>query len=195
MFTPVGQRWSLAMVRWWGRWADGEQRNTLICYLLDELHTYETDYSDALAPFSREAESSLVGEQALMRPASTKELRMVHASVTADVNHLRVNINDSLRSLTSMVQATSSCLQAARHVPHLTTPSTDATHMPTAQLEEDPHFTLVSTSSAQAPCISTPWYVHPPATHTPPLSSIHGSQGHTHITPTARTLPSVAVFA
>ncbi|KAG1780203.1 hypothetical protein EV702DRAFT_1266678 [Suillus placidus] len=134
--------------------------------------------SDALAPFSREAESSLVGEQALMRPASTEELRMVHASVTADVNHLRVNnINDSLRSLTSMVQAASSCLQAARHVPHLTTPSTDATHMPTAQLEEDPHFTLVSTSSAQAPCISTP------------------RQGHTHITPTARTLPSVAVFA
>ncbi|KAG1770851.1 hypothetical protein EV702DRAFT_1270992 [Suillus placidus] len=177
MFALVGQRWSLAMVRWWGRWADGEQRNTLICYLLDKLHTYETDYSDALAPFSREAESSLMGEQALMRPASTEELRMVHASVTADVNHLQVNINDLLRSLTSMVQAASSCLQAARHVPHLTTPSTDATRMPTAQLEEDPHFTLISTSSAQAPCISTP------------------RQGHTHITPTARTLPSVAVFA
>ncbi|KAG1907643.1 uncharacterized protein F5891DRAFT_939549 [Suillus fuscotomentosus] len=92
MFAPVGQRWSLAMVRWWGGWADGEQRNTLIRYLLDELHTYETDYSDALAPFSRKAESSLAGEQALMRPASTEELRMVHASMTADVNHLRVDI-------------------------------------------------------------------------------------------------------
>jgi integrase len=25
MFAPVGQRWTLAKVRWWGGWADGEQ--------------------------------------------------------------------------------------------------------------------------------------------------------------------------
>lgn len=184
MFAPVGQRWSLAMVRWWGGWADGEQRNTLIRYLLDELHTYETDYSDALAPFSREAESSLAGEQALMRPASTEELRMVHASMTADVNHLRVDIsavNDSLRSLTSMVQATSSCLKAAGHLP------------PT-QLEEDPRFTLlrVSASSAESPQISTPRHVRPPPTHSRPLSSVRRSHGHAHITPTTRPLPSAA---
>ncbi|KAG2081810.1 uncharacterized protein F5147DRAFT_735404 [Suillus discolor] len=165
MFAPVGQRWSLAMVRWWGGWADGEQRNTLIRYLLDELHTYETDYSDALAPFSREAESSLAGEQALMRPASTEELRMVHASVTADVNRLRVDVsavNDSLRSLTSMVQATSSCLKAAGHLP------------PT-QLEEDPRFTLLRVSasgSAESPQISTPRHVHPPPTHSRPLNGL-----------------------
>ncbi|KAG1807767.1 hypothetical protein EV424DRAFT_1329376 [Suillus variegatus] len=177
MFAPVGQRWSLAMVRWWGGWADGEQRNTLIRYLLDELHTYETDYSDALAPFSREAESSLAGEQALMRPASTEELRMVHASVTADVNRLRVDIsavNDSLRSLTSMVQATSSCLKAAGHLP------------PT-QLKEDPRFTLLSASSAESPR-----HVRPPATHSHPLSSVRRSHGHAHITPTTRPLPSAA---
>ncbi|KAG1723135.1 uncharacterized protein EDB91DRAFT_1087922 [Suillus paluster] len=53
MFAPVGQRWTLAKVRWWGGWADGEQRDTLVRYLLDELHAYETDYSDALAPISR----------------------------------------------------------------------------------------------------------------------------------------------
>ncbi|KAG2104313.1 uncharacterized protein F5147DRAFT_638301 [Suillus discolor] len=185
MFAPVGQRWSLAMVRWWGGWADGEQRNTLIRYLLDELHTYETDYSDALAPFSREAESSLAGKQALMRPASTEELRMVHASVTADVNRLRVDVsavNDSLRSLTSMVQATSSCLKAAGHLP------------PT-QLEEDPRFTLLRVSasgSAESPQISTPRHVHPPPTHSRPLSSVRRSHGHAHITPTTRPLPSAA---
>ncbi|KAG1875250.1 hypothetical protein C8R48DRAFT_669543 [Suillus tomentosus] len=56
--------------------------------------TFSTNYtpmklttSDALTPFSHEAESSLVGKQTLIRPASTEELRMVHASVTADVNH------------------------------------------------------------------------------------------------------------
>ncbi|KAG1718424.1 uncharacterized protein EDB91DRAFT_1066652 [Suillus paluster] len=99
MFAPVGQRWTLAKVRWWGGWADGEQRDTLVRYLLDELHAYETDYSDALAPISRGADASLAGEHALARPASTEELRMVHASVSADVNSLR---ND-MRSLTSVV--------------------------------------------------------------------------------------------
>lgn len=24
MFTPLGQRWSLATIRWWGAWAEGE---------------------------------------------------------------------------------------------------------------------------------------------------------------------------
>ncbi|KAG2140603.1 hypothetical protein DEU56DRAFT_734911 [Suillus clintonianus] len=69
MFAPVGQRWTLAKVRWWGGWAEGEHRDTLVRYLLDELHAYENDYSDALAPISRGANTSLAGEQALMRPA------------------------------------------------------------------------------------------------------------------------------
>ncbi|KIN97313.1 hypothetical protein M404DRAFT_97832, partial [Pisolithus tinctorius Marx 270] len=62
MYAPVGQRWTLARVRWWGGWAEGEHRDTLMRYLLDELHCYETDHSDALAPISREAEDSLAGE-------------------------------------------------------------------------------------------------------------------------------------
>ncbi|KAG1848191.1 hypothetical protein C8R48DRAFT_569353, partial [Suillus tomentosus] len=102
MFAPVGQRWTLAKVRWWGGWADGEHRDTLVRYLLDELHAYETDYSDALSPISRGADASLAGEHALTRPASTEELRMVHASVAADVNSLR---ND-MRSLTSCASRT-----------------------------------------------------------------------------------------
>ncbi|KAG1845309.1 hypothetical protein DFJ58DRAFT_730899 [Suillus subalutaceus] len=108
----VGQRWTLAKVRWWGGWAEGKHctfhRDTLVRYLLDELHTYETDYSDALAPISRGADASLAGEYALARPVSTEELRMVHASVATDVNSLHNEIgsvNNSLRSLTSVVQA------------------------------------------------------------------------------------------
>ncbi|KAG1888119.1 hypothetical protein F4604DRAFT_1674537 [Suillus subluteus] len=103
----LGQRWTLAKVRWWGGWAEGEHRDTLVRYLLDELHAYETDYSDALAPISRGADVSLAGEHALARPASTEELRMVHASVAADVNCLRNDIssvNNSLRSLTNKLR-------------------------------------------------------------------------------------------
>ncbi|KAG2133337.1 hypothetical protein DEU56DRAFT_738972 [Suillus clintonianus] len=98
MFAPVGQRWTLAKVRWWGGWADGEQRDTLVRYLLDELYAYKTDYSDALAPISRGADASLAGEQALMRPASIEELHMVHSSVTTDVNNLRNDIGSSCAS-------------------------------------------------------------------------------------------------
>ena len=68
MFAPIGKRWTLARIRWWGGWAQGEhvccyllysqmnsyrlcQRDTLIKYLLDELYTYEGDHCDALNPF------------------------------------------------------------------------------------------------------------------------------------------------
>ncbi|KAG1858189.1 hypothetical protein F4604DRAFT_1685051 [Suillus subluteus] len=113
MFAPVGQRWTLAKVCWWGGWADGEHRDTLVRYLIDKLHAYETDYSDALAPISRDTDASLAGEHALTRPASTEELRMVHASVAADVNGLR---ND-MRSLTSVVvQATCTTAIALQHL-------------------------------------------------------------------------------
>ncbi|KAG1741594.1 hypothetical protein EDD22DRAFT_786691 [Suillus occidentalis] len=120
MFAPVGQRWTLAKVRWWGGWAEGEHRDTLVRYLLDELHAYEADYSDALAPISRGANDSLAGENALVSPASTEELRLVHASVTADVDRLRNDIgsvNNSLRSLTNVVvQAACTTATAFQHL-------------------------------------------------------------------------------
>ncbi|KAG2128935.1 uncharacterized protein EDB93DRAFT_1095770 [Suillus bovinus] len=120
MFAPVGQWWMLAKVRWWGGWAEGEHRDTLICYLLDELHAYETDYSNALAPISRGANNSLAGENILVSPASTEELRLVHASVTADVDRLRNDIgsvNNSLHSLTNVVvQATCTTATAFQHL-------------------------------------------------------------------------------
>ncbi|KAK7433686.1 hypothetical protein VKT23_020633 [Stygiomarasmius scandens] len=50
MYAPIGERWTLARIRWWGGWAEGEHRDTLIRYLLDELHTYEEDHSNALSP-------------------------------------------------------------------------------------------------------------------------------------------------
>jgi integrase len=31
MYAPVGKRWSLAKVRWWGGWAEGEQVTSTTC--------------------------------------------------------------------------------------------------------------------------------------------------------------------
>ncbi|KAF8835305.1 hypothetical protein BDN67DRAFT_975463 [Paxillus ammoniavirescens] len=81
MFAPIGQHWPLAKVCWWGGWGEQEHRNTLIQYLLDELHTYKTNYSDALAPVSRGVNESL-------------ELRSVHTSITTNVRGLKTDINN-----------------------------------------------------------------------------------------------------
>ncbi|KAI6027124.1 hypothetical protein EDC04DRAFT_2605991 [Pisolithus marmoratus] len=92
MFAPVAQRWTLARVWWWGGWADGEHRDTLMHYLLNELHCYENDHSDALRPISCEANDSFAGEAALVRPASTEALQMAHASLTANVAALHTTV-------------------------------------------------------------------------------------------------------
>ncbi|KIK92541.1 hypothetical protein PAXRUDRAFT_792387 [Paxillus rubicundulus Ve08.2h10] len=74
MFAPVGKRFTLAKVRWWGRWAENEHRDTMIWYLLDELHAYKTDHGDALCPIQREADVSLLGEHTLVKLATTEDV-------------------------------------------------------------------------------------------------------------------------
>jgi hypothetical protein len=122
------------------------QCDTLVRYLLDELHAYETDYSDALAPISRGADASLAGEHALASPASTEELR----SVAADVNGLHSDmgsVNDTLRSLTSVVvQAACTAAMALQH------------------LNSSQHFAAISDSE---PCASR--------TPTPPHAALHNT--------------------
>ncbi|EAU82720.1 hypothetical protein CC1G_10625 [Coprinopsis cinerea okayama7 len=68
MYAPLGQRWTLARVRWWGGWAQGEHRDTLIRYLLDELWMSEDDHRDALCPFDEDASDSHMGEGRLLQP-------------------------------------------------------------------------------------------------------------------------------
>ncbi|KAF8514171.1 hypothetical protein JB92DRAFT_2594911, partial [Gautieria morchelliformis] len=62
MYVPVGKRWSLATIHWWGGWAEGEHCDTLIRYLLDELYHYEEGHSDALRPVKAERDRSFLGE-------------------------------------------------------------------------------------------------------------------------------------
>jgi len=71
-------------------------------YLLGELHTYEEDFSDALAPKSQEAGASFAGEVALICPASMEAVSMAHAALTADVAALHkevVNMKTSQNAL------------------------------------------------------------------------------------------------
>ncbi|KAI5989454.1 hypothetical protein EDC04DRAFT_2588359, partial [Pisolithus marmoratus] len=66
--------------------------DTLMHYLLDELHCYENDHSNALALDSHEANGLFTGKATLVQPASTEELCMAHASLTADVASLKTDV-------------------------------------------------------------------------------------------------------
>ncbi|KAF8452794.1 hypothetical protein L210DRAFT_3468878 [Boletus edulis BED1] len=92
MFAPIGERWTLARVRWWGGWAENEQHDTLIRYLLDELHMYETDHSNTLASRPQNANESLMGEHSLVQPVTTEEVRSMMASVEANISDLRTQM-------------------------------------------------------------------------------------------------------
>ncbi|KAF8506350.1 hypothetical protein BU17DRAFT_71311 [Hysterangium stoloniferum] len=74
MYAHFGKQWSLAVIRWWGGWAEGEHRDMLIRYLLDELHHYEESHSDALRPISHEADRSFLSEHIEMWPPSKLKL-------------------------------------------------------------------------------------------------------------------------
>ncbi|RXW22496.1 hypothetical protein EST38_g3351 [Candolleomyces aberdarensis] len=73
MFAPLGKRWTLARIRWWAGWAEGEHGDTLIRYLLDELSNYEEDHRDALCPVDEAANKSHLGEDRALRPFTAED--------------------------------------------------------------------------------------------------------------------------
>ncbi|KAJ7231545.1 hypothetical protein C8J57DRAFT_1091683 [Mycena rebaudengoi] len=85
MFAAAGRRWTLRQVRWWGGWAEGEHRDTLVKYLLDELYTYEDDYSGMLLPVQAELNASFLGEAAAIGTATTLQLSQFHQSISTDL--------------------------------------------------------------------------------------------------------------
>ncbi|KAH9948145.1 hypothetical protein B0H21DRAFT_848678 [Amylocystis lapponica] len=90
MQCPLGERWSLSTVRWWGGWAEGEHADTLIRYLVDELHAYENTHSDALHPLQREANVSFNGDHILTSPVTAAELREFKTSLDRKIDGLAV---------------------------------------------------------------------------------------------------------
>ncbi|TCD65482.1 hypothetical protein EIP91_002566 [Steccherinum ochraceum] len=78
MLCPVGERWTLNMIQYWGGWAPGEQSlDTLLKYLMVILSKAENSFADALCPFPREANVSFNGDHRLLSPATVAELHAV----------------------------------------------------------------------------------------------------------------------
>jgi hypothetical protein len=130
MFAPVGQRWTLRTVRWWGGWAEGEhvssfkicfflpsslkrlQRDTLIRYLLDELGSYEDDFSGSLCPVQSGAAITLLGEHSLVKSATTEEVHMMYGALSTEVR----NIHGKLGSMESAISGLCSNMHALTSV-------------------------------------------------------------------------------
>ncbi|KAK7028811.1 hypothetical protein VNI00_014824 [Paramarasmius palmivorus] len=88
MWAPPGERWPLTVIRWWGGWAPGEKHNTLMLYLLDELHTYETDYSDAMCPINLQKDSSFLREAAALAPLRADEARIMLSEAIGQITQV-----------------------------------------------------------------------------------------------------------
>ncbi|OAX35047.1 hypothetical protein K503DRAFT_803110, partial [Rhizopogon vinicolor AM-OR11-026] len=115
MFAPLGERWSLATIRWWGAWAEGESVDTLIRYLLDELTRYEKNHWDALCPIPREAEQSFNGDHILTAPVTTAETRELKMSFDCQLD---LSPSPSLSSSPLPSQDSSPALYQHAAIPH-----------------------------------------------------------------------------
>ncbi|KAJ7205193.1 hypothetical protein GGX14DRAFT_368123 [Mycena pura] len=91
MYAPLGKRWSLTIIRWWGGWAAGEHENqvdTLMKYLLDSLQSYESGHGDALYPLRTAPEKSFMGEHTSLQPPTTAEFRIFGDQLMAKLDGL-----------------------------------------------------------------------------------------------------------
>lgn len=74
--APIGERWALNMIRWWGGWAGGEKIDTLMHYLVNSLQVDENSFCDALDPLRLDRTSSFMGEHQLTKqPVTGVELK------------------------------------------------------------------------------------------------------------------------
>ncbi|GJJ05983.1 hypothetical protein Clacol_000170 [Clathrus columnatus] len=87
MYAPLGKCWTLATIRWWGGWAEGEHRDTLIRYLLDELYYYEENHGDALKLIPTKSQISFMGEHQDMKPVTQGEFKTIAHSLEHNIAH------------------------------------------------------------------------------------------------------------
>ncbi|KAH7918493.1 hypothetical protein BV22DRAFT_1041730, partial [Leucogyrophana mollusca] len=123
--APLGERWSLTTIRWWGGRAEGESVDTLIRYLLDGLTRYES-HRDALCPIPRQAEQSFNGHHVLTNPITGVESRELKLSLGRKMDDVVEKASAYIARTLSQVSsssATSSSSQLASSSPILPHPA------------------------------------------------------------------------
>lgn len=141
MFAPLGKRWPLTIIWWWGGWAVGEhvsrttfkdlvarhsllallvtQNDTLIKYLLDELASYENDHRDALCPISRQANTSFNGDHILTPQISAAEMRELICAINRKLEDQNSQTEAQLQAALAFVTHS---LRVALHTSPTSTP-------------------------------------------------------------------------
>ncbi|RDB18351.1 hypothetical protein Hypma_000596 [Hypsizygus marmoreus] len=105
IFAPLGFRWSLNRVRWWGGWAEGESVDTLMKYLMDSLQSYENGHGDALQPVPKGAEASFMGEHLEMQAATGGEVREMKRSVDRRIDEIDQKLDEKMDELVVKITA------------------------------------------------------------------------------------------
>ncbi|CAA7265651.1 unnamed protein product [Cyclocybe aegerita] len=110
MFAPIGQRWTLNRIRWWGGWAVGEHVDTLIKYLVDSLQSYENGHGDALHPIPIEKDVTLLGDHVGLAPATNSDISQLRSSflseIQTEIQTLSTTINSQLSAIAETASAT-----------------------------------------------------------------------------------------
>ncbi|KAJ7042105.1 hypothetical protein C8F04DRAFT_1031060 [Mycena alexandri] len=157
MFAPLGKRWSLNIVRWWGGWATGEHVDTLMKYLLDSLQSYETGHGDALCPVPLEADKSFMGDHLLVRPVVTEEFRAVTSQIITHLNKLSLTPPACVCAHGSqgVLNSVASSRSGHRQFPASATTGTNAGTIPTPASTAQPNRTPTPPARDESP-ISKP---------------------------------------
>ncbi|KAG0692192.1 hypothetical protein DFH29DRAFT_818041 [Suillus ampliporus] len=176
LFAPLGERWSLTTIRWWGAWAEGESVDTLIHYLLDELTRYEKNHRDALCPIPREANRSFNGDHILMAPVTAAETRELKMAFDRQLDFLSGKVEAVLDKLTVSTSVSPS-------------PPSSLTLLPSQSLSPSLH----QYATTLTPLSVNP-LVHSPLDGTgPPLLS--STPPSTHLPVTSPSLPPIPPIA
>ncbi|KAL4070236.1 hypothetical protein V8B97DRAFT_1917933 [Scleroderma yunnanense] len=80
------------------------EHDMFIHYLLDELHCYENNHSNALGPFPCEVDMSLAGEHTLAAPATREDLWLLQSSVSMEIHNLDNSLQAILGNVTNSLQ-------------------------------------------------------------------------------------------
>ncbi|KAJ7202670.1 hypothetical protein C8J57DRAFT_1622701 [Mycena rebaudengoi] len=132
MFAPLGKRWSLSIIRWWGGWAIGEQVDTLMRYLLDSLQSYESGHGNALYPFPAEPAKSFMGDHNAIQPPTTAEFRLLGEQILTKLADISISQEKiGTQSATTIVQQISSM---AVRTPVMSSSNHTSNHAPGATL-------------------------------------------------------------
>ncbi|THU79784.1 hypothetical protein K435DRAFT_823833 [Dendrothele bispora CBS 962.96] len=135
MYAPVGERWTLAMVRWWGGWSPNERQ----------------DHSDALFPISLARRDSYLGESAEQAPLKTSEARTLFGDLKAWMSQTQTRTFSQVNAPTN-------------HIPFSVYPSPYALYPPSQNLQMivPNQYPIPPQSFDQFPSPSY-WIQHPPS--------------------------------